>query len=265
MNVIRYLDDHDISISHVLLTHWHGDHTGGIADLLAHNPNTQVHKHELGQGQRNIVNGQKFRTQGATLRAVLTPGHTTDHTCFVLEEANALFTGDNVLGHGFSVAEDLGAYMSSLHLMAGLGCAVGYPGHGAVIPYLPQKIAVYIAQRDFRTKLVYDALVRQAWPESSLVRHNRDAHGSDGSHSKEYESESSDQDGADIGTALGMSVTEICQALHPELSKDTDTLESALKPLLNPVLAMLVGHGKAAYRVGVEDNTKYWFAKIPNS
>ncbi|KAK1244394.1 hypothetical protein MKX07_003193 [Trichoderma sp. CBMAI-0711] len=49
VNVTRYLEDHDISISHVLLTHWHADHTGGVADLLAHDPSISVHKHKPGK------------------------------------------------------------------------------------------------------------------------------------------------------------------------------------------------------------------------
>lgn len=96
-------------------------------------------------GQLDIVNGQLFQTQGATLRAVLTPGHSVDHMCFLLEKENVLFTGDNVLGHGYSVAEDLETYTFSLRLMASLKCAIGYPGHGQAISNLSQTIAKYLA------------------------------------------------------------------------------------------------------------------------
>ncbi|KAL8686578.1 MAG: hypothetical protein Q9224_005405, partial [Gallowayella concinna] len=53
-------------------------------------------------GQLDIANGQLFQTQGATLGAVFTPGHSVDHMCLLLEEENVLLTGDDVLGHGYS-------------------------------------------------------------------------------------------------------------------------------------------------------------------
>ncbi|KAK5989786.1 Thioesterase pkgB [Cladobotryum mycophilum] len=254
MNVTGYLEDHDISISHVLLTHWHGDHTGGVADLLAYDPSITVCKNQPERNQQNITNGQIFQTQGATLRAVLTPGHTTDHTCFVLEEENALFTGDNVLGHGYSVADDLGEYTASLRLMASLGCSVGYPGHGAVITDLPRKMKTYITQRDSREKQVYAALVRQA---SSCHGSNSSVSSSSGS---DYGGSSDDDDDSEIGTSQGLSITDVGHLLYGELSKDTATFESALEPLLSQVLSMLVEHGKASSKVLGVDRTRYWFA-----
>ena len=48
-----------------------------------------------------------FEVEGATLRAVHAPGHAEDHTCIVLAEEMAMFTGDNVLGHDTSAGEQL--------------------------------------------------------------------------------------------------------------------------------------------------------------
>ncbi|KAL6812976.1 beta-lactamase-like protein [Trichoderma sp. SZMC 28013] len=251
VNLTRYLEDHDISISHVLLTHWHGDHTGGVADLLAHDPTIAVHKNQPNKNQQAIKNGQIFQTEGATLRAVLTPGHTTDHTCFVLEEENALFTGDNVLGHGYSVAECLGDYTASLRLMAGLGCSVGYPGHGAVIRDLPRKMTAYIAQRDSREQQVYATLIQRA--SSSSQDSSRSGSSSSGSDS----GSSDDEDDSE----MGLSTSDIGLRLYGEVSKDVVTFESALKPLLNQVLFMLAEHGKVSSKLVGPDKTRHWFAK----
>jgi len=50
------------------------DHVGGITHLLENYPNTAIYKHLPGQNQQDISDGQVFKVDGATLRAVHTPG-----------------------------------------------------------------------------------------------------------------------------------------------------------------------------------------------
>lgn len=76
----------------------------------------------------------------------------------ILEEENALFTGDNVLGHGTAVFEDLPTYLNSLKAMSKIATGRGYPGHGAVIQDCPAKIREYIAHRAMREKEVIQVL-----------------------------------------------------------------------------------------------------------
>ncbi len=255
-----YLEDHDISISHVLLTHWHKDHTGGIADLLAHDSNITVYKHLPDPGQLDIVNGQLFQTQGATLRAVFTPGHSVDHMCFLLEEEYLLFTGDNVLGHGYSVAEDLEAYTASLRLMASLKCAIGYPGHGQVISNLPQTIAKYLAQRVSREKQIYAVLTRQSsYSSSSSDLSNASSAGA----SDSSDGGDDDEDGdTGMDTVQGLSTANIGSLMYGEVSKDRATFDSAVSPLLDQVLHMLLGRGKVDSRLVGPNNVRHWFATV---
>ncbi|KAM5438672.1 hypothetical protein McanMca71_002359 [Microsporum canis] len=142
------------TVSHALLTHWHHDHVGGVRDLRRICPDVQVYKHdpEQGEGQGGIEDGQVFSVVGATVKALHTPGHTKDHIAFLMEEEEAMFTGDNVLGHGTAVFEELKTYMSSLEKMGGHASANGrgYPGHGAVIENCKSKIAEYIRHRQQR-------------------------------------------------------------------------------------------------------------------
>ena len=84
-------------------------------------------------------------TEGATLRAVFTPGHAPDHLCYYLEEERALFTGDVVLGAGTTVIPDdtgdLGQYMDSLRRLLALDLETIYPAHGPVIRNPKKRLA----------------------------------------------------------------------------------------------------------------------------
>ena len=150
----------NFKICRVLLTHWHLDHTGGVQDLIHMNPQLKdsIYKHNPDPSQQAIFDGQKFAVEGATVRAVFTPGHSHDHMCFVLEEENALFTGDTLLGHGTTVVENLWDYMHSLLTMVETGAHVGYPGHGAPIPDMQQKLHQEIGQRKRRERQVLVSL-----------------------------------------------------------------------------------------------------------
>ncbi|MEJ2457109.1 MAG: MBL fold metallo-hydrolase, partial [Novosphingobium sp.] len=52
---------------------------------------------------RVLADGEALTGEGWTLRAVTTPGHTSNHVCFALEETGALFSGDHVMNWSTSV------------------------------------------------------------------------------------------------------------------------------------------------------------------
>jgi ribonuclease/clavin/mitogillin len=164
--VQEVLLEENATIDSALISHWHGDHVGGIKQLLEAYPAVKVHKHQPEDGQLNISDGDIFSVDGATLRAVHTPGHTQDHISLVLEEEEAMFTGDNVLGHGTAVFEDLASYINSLRKMRNLFTGRAYPGHGAVINDGKAKILEYIRHRQQREEQVLQVL-RSSHPSAN--------------------------------------------------------------------------------------------------
>lgn len=157
------LASENASISQALLTHWHPDHVGGIRDLRSLCPEVSVYKCDVvnlpeSSAVNPINDRQTFAVDGATLQAYHCPGHTTDHMSFILHEENAMFTGDNVLGHGTAVFEDLVTYLGSLDSMRRQFKGRAYPGHGAVIDDGPAKICEYISHRQQREREILHAL-----------------------------------------------------------------------------------------------------------
>ncbi|KAI9649719.1 hypothetical protein NHQ30_002300 [Ciborinia camelliae] len=159
----NFLKSASVDLAYVLLSHWHGDHTGGVFDLIAFDSSLadRIYKHTPDLGQQEISDTQVFTVPGATVRAIYTPGHSTDHMCFVLEES-ALFTGDNVLGHGFSLEEDLNSYMLSLRRMKELGCTAGYLAHGAKIDDFSRIMDRYIGHKEQREQQLLRVLRRRS-------------------------------------------------------------------------------------------------------
>lgn len=169
------LSKHNITIDKALLSHWHPDHVQGVPDLLSHSPGTQVLKSHLDGNSEwlDISDGQTFTTEGATLRAFHCPGHTTDHIAFILEEEDAMFTADNVLGQGTAVFEDYATYMKSLDSMGKQFKGRAYPGHGPVIDNGPAKINDYIKHRKQREQQVLDVLAQDketGWTSMEIVK-----------------------------------------------------------------------------------------------
>ncbi|KAK0669711.1 putative metallo-beta-lactamase domain protein [Cercophora samala] len=162
------LSSSSATVSKCIITHWHHDHVNGIPDLLSAFPGVKIYKHRPDYHNPSnvpfldIADGQEFDVEGGgRLRAVHTPGHTEDHMVlqYLLEgEQGGLFTGDNVLGHGTAVFEDLSSYLTSLSKMKTLVNGRAYPGHGPVIEQARERIEEYIRHRQQREDQVVQQL-----------------------------------------------------------------------------------------------------------
>ncbi|KAG8225154.1 hypothetical protein J437_LFUL006178 [Ladona fulva] len=143
-NLKKVLLEEQLEIGKIVLTHWHGDHVGGVEEIFNNlSPTASVCKYRRKEKADDFLpsgihidylnDGEDITTEGATLRVVHTPGHTTDHVVLTLAEENALFSGDCILGEGTAVFEDLHDYMKSLSQILELKPKVIYPGHGPVV------------------------------------------------------------------------------------------------------------------------------------
>ena len=153
--------------SRIVLTHRHRDHLGGVSQLRARFRGIPVAKmlHRdsgLPAAIDDLRDGQAVHGDGATLIAVHTPGHASDHLCFYLVEEKALFTGDVVLGGSTTVIPlddgDLGDYMTSLRRLLDLDVRRIYPAHGPVIEDGPGRVREYIEHRLMRERQILEAL-----------------------------------------------------------------------------------------------------------
>jgi glyoxylase-like metal-dependent hydrolase (beta-lactamase superfamily II) len=138
------------TVSHIVITHTHMDHspaapalaaaTGakivGCAPLVLSDDGPRADAGFDASYAPDVVMGEGDSVSGPgwTLTAVATPGHTSNHLCFALEEEKALFTGDHVMGWSTTVVAppdgDMAAYMASLAKLLDRDDAIYHPTHG---------------------------------------------------------------------------------------------------------------------------------------
>lgn len=156
----------------ILLTHRHPDHAPGAPRLSAAT-RAPVYALRPEDGERPIRHNQVLEAGGLSVRAIHTPGHTSDHLVFFLESEGAMFTGDTVLGRGTSVVDppdgDMAAYVRSLGELLALRPRVIYPGHGPVVFDAVGRIEVYLSHREERERQVLEAVAGgRAAPEEMV-------------------------------------------------------------------------------------------------
>lgn len=114
---------------------------------------------------RVLEDGEAMAGRGWTLRAIHTPGHTSNHLCFALEESGALFTGDHVMGWSTSVVippdGDMGDYMKSLDRLYQREDTVYYSAHGEPITKPRQLVRGMIGHRRQRENQILRHLGEQ--------------------------------------------------------------------------------------------------------
>jgi glyoxylase-like metal-dependent hydrolase (beta-lactamase superfamily II) len=161
----------DGPIRWILCTHTHMDHAPGaarlkqltgaaVAAMLA--PRTD-HDFQLSV-DRILAHGDVICNADATVRAVHTPGHASNHLCYLLEQNRMLFTGDHIM-QGSTVViwppdGNMRAYVESLRSLLKIELAVLAPGHGHLIERPRDELNRLIEHRLRREDKVRQAVLR---------------------------------------------------------------------------------------------------------
>jgi glyoxylase-like metal-dependent hydrolase (beta-lactamase superfamily II) len=177
------------TVSHILITHTHNDHSPGAAPLQQrtgaktfgfgpHGSGRPEGMVEEG-GDRNfhpdvrLRDGDVVSGPGWTIKAIHTPGHCSNHLCYRLREERALFTGDHVMGWSTTVVSppdgDMQAYMRSLGRLIAAEDAILWPTHGPPITDPQPFLKAYLAHRVDREKQVLEVLAGGPKTISDLV------------------------------------------------------------------------------------------------
>jgi glyoxylase-like metal-dependent hydrolase (beta-lactamase superfamily II) len=163
------------AIDCVLVTHTHGDHSPGAALLAARTGATLSGRPAPGDGrqdlsfapQRVLEDGDEIRIENFRVRALHTPGHASNHVCYLIDDSALLFTGDHLMqGSTVVIAPpdgNMSEYLQSLERLQREPVSRLAPGHGLVIEDAQAEIKRIIAHRLQREAKVLERL-RQCEP-----------------------------------------------------------------------------------------------------
>ena len=113
---------------------------------------------------RALTNDDVVDCGAFKIRAVHTPGHASNHLCYLLVGAGLLFTGDHVMQGSTVVISppdgDMYEYFASLNKLSDYAITAFAPGHGHVIDAPREEVTKIIAHRLKREQKVVDALTK---------------------------------------------------------------------------------------------------------
>lgn len=156
----------DGTLENILVTHTHGDHSPGALALQERTgarlvglkaPEVPGHDTSFAPDRLwrddDVVDCEEY-----SIRLVATPGHVSNHICFLLEQESLLFTGDHVLQGTTSVIlppdGDMAAYLAALRRLLTIPLAALAPGHGEIMTDPHGEIERLIAHRLSREEKV---------------------------------------------------------------------------------------------------------------
>lgn len=157
-------------ITRILVTHTHRDHSPGArllaaetgAEILGRRAPAGAHQDERFAPDREPRDGDTLVCGGVELEVLHTPGHASNHLCYLDAGRGWLFTGDHII-NGSTVVIDppdgsMCDYLASLARLREERLAIIAPGHGELIDRPREAIDWLIAHRGEREAKVLDRL-----------------------------------------------------------------------------------------------------------
>ena len=158
------------NIKQILVTHTHPDHSPGVR-LLKENldvpaygmlTNSSKNQDQTFSPERILDDGEVFQEEEFSIEVVHTPGHASNHLCFILKEEKLIFTGDHIMNGSTVVIGppdgNMKQYIQSLEKLKDYDIEKIAPGHGELLEN-PHEVADWIINHRLeREKKVFQAL-----------------------------------------------------------------------------------------------------------
>lgn len=161
------------AIKWILVTHTHPDHSPAAAllmeatgaELIGRVPPQGRHQDQTFEPEVVPEDGDTVDAGEVELKAIHTPGHASNHLCYLHERHGFLFTGDHII-NGSTVVIDppdgnMGDYLRSLERLKSVDIKAILPGHGDVMNEPQKAIDWLIRHRREREAKVIAALKQQ--------------------------------------------------------------------------------------------------------
>lgn len=176
------------TITHILVSHTHRDHTDGVealraatgATVLGCAPDAGAADNPLEASvdtsyrpDRTLADGEIVKGRGFSLETVATPGHAQNHLAFALKEENALFPGDHVMAWSTTIVAppdgNMKDYKASLRRLLERPEDIYYPAHGPSLVNAKAHVAALLTHRQVREAQILAALEGKARTVEEIV------------------------------------------------------------------------------------------------
>ena len=145
------------NLSRIIVTHTHPDHSPGVSllqakvDIPAFGLITETTKNQdtSFKPAKMLTHGEVIEAKDHAFEVIHTPGHASNHLCYLLREEKLLFTGDHIMNGSTVVIAppdgNMKDYLESLKMLKDYDLENIAPGHGELMPN-PQAVADWIVQ-----------------------------------------------------------------------------------------------------------------------